>query len=256
MLQDELAWAGAWLNKATNSQKYQKYVDKAIRNIKLMEEVTGYYYIDTEFSWDNKHAGTYVLLSQIGQYKKEAQTFACAVLPESPTRTIKYTPGGLLFKTEGCNSQVVGSLSLLALIYAKHVRLARERITCGNTKFPAWKLVEFAKNQADYILGTNPTGMSYMVGFGPKFPQRIHHRAASLPSINAHPSFIKCTNGFSYLDNPNPNLNELTGAIAGGPNDGTDSFDDDRRQAPQTEPTTYVNAPFVGVFAYFVNHKK
>ncbi|KAG6511932.1 hypothetical protein ZIOFF_030011 [Zingiber officinale] len=254
--QDELAWAGAWLNKATNTKKYQKHVDSAIRKIKLMEEVTQNYYIDTEFSWDNKHAGLYVLLSQIGQYKKEAQTFACGVLPESPTRTIKYTPGGLLFKTEGCNSQVVGSLSLLALIYAKHVRLARERITCGNTKFPAWKLVEFAKNQADYILGTNPTGMSYMVGFGPKFPQRIHHRAASLPSINAHPSFIACGNGFSYLDNPNPNLNELTGAIAGGPNTGTDHFDDDRRQAAQTEPTTYVNAPFVGVFAYFVNHKK
>lgn len=65
MLQDELAWGGAWLNRATNSQKYQIHVDRAIRKIKLMEEETGFYYIDTEFSWDNKHAGTYVLLNQV-----------------------------------------------------------------------------------------------------------------------------------------------------------------------------------------------
>ncbi|XP_042423634.1 endoglucanase 8-like [Zingiber officinale] len=252
---DELAWGGAWLNKATNSKKYQNHVDTAIRKMKLMQE-EGTNYIDTEFSWDNKHAGTYVLLSQIGQYEKEAQTFACAVLPESPTRTVKYTPGGLLFKTQGCNNQIVGSLSLLALIYAKHLTEARQTITCGNTQFPPWKLVEFAKNQADYILGTNPLGMSYMVGYGPKFPQHVHHRAASLPSVNAHPSFIACGDGFSYLNRPNPNMNELTGAIVGGPNSGTDNFADDRRQSAQTEPTTYVNAPFVGVFAYFVNHKK
>ncbi|KAG6484198.1 hypothetical protein ZIOFF_060993 [Zingiber officinale] len=117
------------------------------------------------------------------------------------------------------------------------------------------RLLSKAK-QADYILGSNPMGMSYMVGYGPKFPQHVHHRAASLPSVNAHPSFIACGDGFSYLNRPNPNMNELTGAIVGGPNSGTDNFADDRRQSAQTEPTTYVNAPFVGVFAYFVNHKK
>ncbi|KAG6500908.1 hypothetical protein ZIOFF_040770 [Zingiber officinale] len=190
----------------------------------------------------------------IGQYEKEAQTFACAVLPESPTRTTKFTPGGLLFKTDGCNNQFVGALSLLALIYAKHLTQANQIITCGNTQFPPLKLVEFAKTQADYILGTNPMGMSYMAGYGPKFPQHVHHRGASLPSINTHPSFIACRDGFSYLNGPNPNMNELTGAIVGGPNDGTDYFHDDRRQSALTEPTTYANAAFVGVFAYFVDH--
>ncbi|XP_074591596.1 endoglucanase 8-like [Curcuma longa] len=252
--QDELAWGAAWLNKATNSQKYQKHVDKAIRKIKLMEEETGSYYIDTEFSWDNKHAGTYVLQSRIGRYHTEAQTFACAVLPESPTRTIKYTPGGLLFKTEGCNNQVVGSLSLLALIYAKYLTEANGTVTCGNTQFPPWKLIEFAKTQADYVLGNNPMGMSYMVGYGAKYPRRIHHRASSLPSLDAHPSFIACQDFAPDFYKPDPNANELTGAIVGGPNNGTDLYSDDRGQPALSEPTTYVNAPFVGVFAYFVNH--
>ncbi|XP_042401252.1 endoglucanase 8-like [Zingiber officinale] len=253
--QDELAWAAAWLNRATNSRKYQKHVDTAIRKMKLMAEVTEYYDVDTEFSWDNKHVGIYVLLSQvIGQYEKEAQTFACAVLPESPTRTTKFTPGGLLFKTQGCNNQFVGALSLLALIYAKHLTQTNQIITCGNTQFPPLKLVEFAKTQANYILGANPMGMSYMAGYGPKFPRHVHHRGASLPSINTHPSFIACRDGFSYLNGPNPNMNELTGAIVGGPNDGTDYFHDDRCQSALTEPTTYANAAFVGVFAYFVDH--
>ncbi|XP_074591117.1 endoglucanase 8-like [Curcuma longa] len=253
--QDELAWGAAWLKKATNNQKYQKHVDKAIRKIKLMEETTGSYYIDTEFSWDNKHAGTYVLQSQvIGWYHTEAQTFACSVLPESPTRTVKYTPGGLLFKTEGCNNQVVGSLSLLALIYAKYLTEANGTITCGNTQFPPWKLIEFAKTQADYVLGDNPMGMSYMVGYGAKYPRRIHHRASSLLSLAAHPSFIACHDFMPDFYKPDPNANELTGAIVGGPNNGTDLYSDDRGQPALSEPTTYVNAPFVGVFAYFVNH--
>ncbi|KAG6500904.1 hypothetical protein ZIOFF_040766 [Zingiber officinale] len=252
--QDELAWGGAWLNKATNSQKYQKYVDKAIRNIKLMEEATGYYNVDTEFSWDNKHAGTYVLLSQVGHYKTEAQTFACVVLPESPTKTMKYTPGGLIYKTRSSNNQVTGAVSLLALVYAKHLTQAKGTITCGKTQFPPSKLVDLAKSQADYILGHNPLRMSYMVGYGSKFPQHIHHRASALPSLDVHPSFIACKDGTPYYMSRKPNPNELTGAIVGGPNNGTDYFDDDRKRPAQSEPTTYINAPFVGVFAYFANH--
>ncbi|XP_074591573.1 endoglucanase 8-like [Curcuma longa] len=252
--QDELAWGGAWLNKATNSQKYRKYVDRAIRKIKLMEEITGAYYIDTEFSWDNKHAGTYVLSSQAGQYKTEAQTFACVVLPESPTRTIKYTPGGLIFKTQASNNQVTGAVSFLALVYAKHLTQAKGTITCGNTKFPPSKLIDLAKSQVDYILGHNPLRMSYMVGYGSKFPQHIHHRASALPSLHSHPSFIACKDGTPYYSSPKPNPNELTGAIVGGPNNGTDYYDDDRNRPSQSEPTTYINAAFVGVFAYFVNH--
>ncbi|XP_057770257.1 endoglucanase 3-like, partial [Salvia miltiorrhiza] len=47
------------------------------------------------------------------------------------------------------------------------------------------KLRAFAKNQVDYLLGDNPMKMSFMVGYGSRYPVRIHHRGSSLPSVNA-----------------------------------------------------------------------
>lgn len=95
--------------------------------------------------------------------------------------------------------------------------------------------------------------MSYMVGYGSKYPQKIHHRGSTLPSIAQHPQKIECKGGSSYFYSTDPNPNVLTGAIVGGPNI-TDGYDDDRSDFAHTEPTTYINAPFVGVLAYFKSH--
>lgn len=107
--------------------------------------------------------------------------------------------------------------------------------------------------QVDYILGDNPLSMSYMVGYGKRFPQRIHHRASSLPSVAEKPEHIYCKEGTPYFLSGNPNRNELTGAVVGGP-DTDDSFADDRADATRSEPTTYINAPLVGLLAYFNAH--
>jgi endoglucanase len=102
----------------------------------------------------------------------------------------------------------------------------------------------------DYVLGNNPLGMSYMVGYGQKYPQKIHHRGSTLPSLDVHPKHMGCRDGDKYFQSSTPNLNVLIGAIVGGPaND--DSFQDSRYNVSQSEPTTYINAPFVGVLAYF-----
>lgn len=103
--------------------------------------------------------------------------------------------------------------------------------------------------QADYILGHNPKSLSYMVGFGPSSPKHAHHRASSMPSLKAHPQKIACGEGYStYFNSGNPNPNQATGAIVGGP-DQNDNFNDVRSNSQQSEPTTYINAPMVGVFA-------
>ncbi|KAE8672044.1 Endoglucanase 2 [Hibiscus syriacus] len=68
----------------------------------------------------------------------------------------------------------------------------------------------------------------YLVGFGPNFPKKIHHRASSLPSMASHPQSIGCDAGFQpyfYSSNPNPNV--LVRAIVGGL-DQNDGFTDDR----------------------------
>ncbi|KAH9719391.1 Endoglucanase 20 [Citrus sinensis] len=103
--------------------------------------------------------------------------------------------------------------------------------------------------KVDYILGKNPMKMSYMAGFGSKFPLQIHHRGASIPSIGAHPAKVSCNDGYSsYYHSSNPNPNVHVGAIVGGP-DSNDQFKDLRTDYSHAEPTTYMNAAFVGSVA-------
>lgn len=104
--------------------------------------------------------------------------------------------------------------------------------------------------QVDYILGQNPARTSYMVGFGNRYPLHVHHRGSSLPATRDHPGRISCNDGFQYLYSRSPNPNLLVGAIVGGPDSG-DGFSDDRNNYRQSEPATYINAPFVGALAFF-----
>lgn len=92
-----------------------------------------------------------------------------------------------------------------------------------------------------------------MVGYGNNYPQRIHHRGSSLPNIKDHPQKIACKEGSIYFNSTNPNPNVLVGAIVGGPGE-DDVYMDDRADYIKSEPTTYINAPFVGVLAYFANN--
>nr|CAD1842137.1 unnamed protein product [Ananas comosus var. bracteatus] len=85
--------------------------------------------------------------------------------------------------------------------------------------------------------------------YGTHFPQRIHHRGSSLPSLASHPGHIGCQAGFQYFMSSNPNPNILTGAVVGGP-DQNDAFSDDRSDYSRSEPATYINAPLVGTLAY------
>jgi len=42
----------------------------------------------------------------------------------------------------------------------------------------------------DYILGKNPEGRSYMVGFGNNPPTQAHHRGASVPTLKRVKKFL------------------------------------------------------------------
>ena len=100
----------------------------------------------------------------------------------------------------------------------------------------------------DYLLGNNPQGRSYMVGFGNNPPTQAHHRGASVPVMPDNAE-VNCAMSFVYwLNKDTPNPNELTGAILGGP-DRSDNFLDKRVVSPMTEPVTYTNSLAVGVLA-------
>ncbi|KAL6498392.1 Endoglucanase 3 [Orobanche hederae] len=252
--EDELLWGAAWLYIAT---KYDGYYLDMIRSLEANDD-------DTDiFSWDNKYAGAYVLLARqnllngnqaFQQYRQRAEKFMCKILPNSPSSSTKYTPGGLMFKMEGSNLQYVTSITFLVTTYAKYMDSSSDpTFDCGQFhSVTSDHLRDQAKTQVDYILGDNPMKMSYMVGYGKTYPLRIHHRGSSLPSIHVRPQSIGCDGGELYKSTTNLNQNILTGAIVGGP-DQNDIFHDDRNDYAQSEPATYINAAIVGPLAYFAS---
>eukprot|EP00257_Ricinus_communis_P027745 XP_025015159.1 endoglucanase 4 [Ricinus communis] len=265
--EDELIWGAAWLYKATKDPNYWNYVVNNIKDLEnaVVKNIDGVSYSGgsfAEFGWDAKHAGINVLVSRLLKSAKassldpfipNADKFVCSVLPESPTVSVSYSPGGFLFKPGGSNSQHATALSFLLLAYSRYLNQANRVIHCGNVVATSARLVQFARIQVDYILGSNPMKMSYMVGYGQKFPLRIHHRGSSLPSVNQHPGRIDCQGGTPYYNSNNPDPNLLVGAVVGGP-DVKDSYADSRPDFVHSEPTTYINAPLVGVLAYFRSH--
>ncbi|KAM0041319.1 putative cellulase [Helianthus debilis subsp. tardiflorus] len=251
--QDELLWGAAWLRRASEGANYLDYIQNNAKTLGADENIN-------EFGWDNKHAGLNVLVSKevlegnvyaLESYKASAESFMCILLPDSSSPHIQYTPGGLIFRPGGSNLQHSTTIAFLLLVYAKYLdRSPGSVVNCGNISVGSAYLRGMAKRQVDYILGENPNGMSYMVGYSNRYPQRIHHRGSSLPSIWDHPQPIRCKDGTFYFNSSNPNPNVLVGAIVGGPGE-DDTYDDDRVDFRKSEPTTYINAPFVGVLAFF-----
>ncbi|CAA0843306.1 Endoglucanase 17 [Striga hermonthica] len=274
--QDELLWGAAWLHRATRNPTYLTYIQANGQTLGADES-------DFTFGWDNKHVGARILLSKaflvqsvqpLHDYKSHADSYICSLIPGTPFSTAQYTRGGLLFKMNDSNMQYVTSTSFLLVTYAKYLTTARTTVKCGANIITPKKLRAFAKKQAsqflnqfppikfkyisminclvDYLLGDNPLKMSFMVGYGPRYPQRIHHRGSSLPSISSHPSKIQCSPGFGFYKSQSPNPNLLIGAVVGGP-DQNDRFPDQRPDYEQSEPATYINAPLVGALAYLAH---
>ncbi|KAK3132116.1 hypothetical protein QOZ80_6AG0516010 [Eleusine coracana subsp. coracana] len=261
--QDELLWGAAWLHKASRRREYRDYIRRNEVALHAGDTIN-------EFGWDNKHAGINVLISKevlmgkdefFQSFRVNADNFICSLLPgiSGQHPQIQYSPGGLLFKVGNSNMQHVTSLSFLLLAYSNYLSHANARVPCGSGGgggggATPLQLRRVAKRQVDYILGDNPLRMSYMVGYGPRFPQRIHHRASSLPSVSAHPARIGCRDGAAWAVSPAPNPNLLVGAVVGGPSNTTDAFPDARAVFQQSEPATYINAPLLGLLAYFSAH--
>ncbi|TVU06273.1 hypothetical protein EJB05_49476 [Eragrostis curvula] len=246
--QDELLWASAWLFKATRDSKYLDFLQNN-------QGSTG---PTNEFNWDNKNAGAQMLATQeylggrtaLVNYKRSLDSFVCAVMPNSGNVQIRTTPGGLLFTRDSVNLQYTTTATLLLSIYSKTLKSSGSGgVQCSAATFTPDQISSFAASQVNYILGQNPMGMSYMVGYSSKFPRRIHHRGSSIPSIKVLPRKLTCNEGYSSwypTSDPNPNIH--VGAIVGGP-DGNDQFSDNRADSSHSEPATYINAAFVGACA-------
>ncbi|GBG81214.1 hypothetical protein CBR_g31886 [Chara braunii] len=249
---DEVLACNAWLLRATGEAQYLAYVTAPV--------IVNSLKFGPECSWDDNNAAAQVLLATVASaafvagntvvanmlapYTAIADRYVCFVASQAPK-----TPGGLHWMLEWAPNQYVGTATLLSLIYTNRVVTP---LTCGLTSDQVHSWVD---SQAQYILGKNPLKMSYMVGYGVSYPQRVHHRGASIadpvsPAGSVLPSDVFSCNGgwdaWYYIDRANPNV--LIGAIVGGP-DFKDGFLDGRDNYQQNEATIYINAAFAGVFA-------
>ncbi|KAJ7960342.1 Endoglucanase [Quillaja saponaria] len=260
---DELLWAGMWLYMATDKEEYLNYVITKARSF------GGTGWAITEFSWDVKYAGLQVIALKflmeeknqkhshiLEQYKSKAEFYICSCLNKNNGSNVEQTPAGLLYIREWNNMQYVSTTTFLLTVYSDFLRNSNQKLSCNGEILDHEDILGFAKSQIDYILGSNPMNMSYLVGYGSNFPQRVHHRGASIKSYRENKGFIGCTQGYdNWYNKQAPNPNVLVGALVGGP-DLEDNFVDKRDNYMQTEACTYNTAPLIGVFAKLLELEK
>ncbi|KAL0303867.1 UNVERIFIED_CONTAM: Endoglucanase 12 [Sesamum radiatum] len=247
--EDELLWAAAWLARATNDNSYVEFLTKNVNSG-----------TSSMFSWDDKNVGAQVLVTKgileqkysgygsLGQLKTSAEQFICNCIQKGNSNT-RRTGAGLLWFGDWNNLQYVTSTSFIIAAYADILTATSSTLQCAQGGARPEDLIAFARSQVDYILGTTPKQMSYMVGVGSNYPKRVHHRGASIVSIKIDAIPVACEAGFDewfHRDADNPNV--LDGAVVGGLNQG-DECSDTRDNYQQAEAATANNAPFVGVLA-------
>ncbi|XP_077288531.1 endoglucanase E-4-like isoform X2 [Arctopsyche grandis] len=218
---DELAWAAAWLYKATNISYYLDEADHFYNTFRLKER-------PNEFSLGRRVAGVQVLMMEFTGRRdlKAAVTSFC----DYQTYHQRRTPKGLL-----CIERE-GALSHAANVVFLCMQAAKLGISPK-------KYENLAKQQINYMLGDS--GRSFVVGFGKNPPLQPHHASSSCPM---RPE----TCGWENFRSKDPNPQILYGALVSGPNE-NDLFIDLREEFIYTEVTIDYNAGFQSALAMLIH---
>ncbi|ESQ54907.1 hypothetical protein EUTSA_v10024681mg [Eutrema salsugineum] len=251
---DELLWGGAWMYYATGNVTY---LDKVTSHVMAQEAgafgKSSYYGV---FSWDNKLPGAQLLLTRmrlflspgypyedlLSTFHNQTDRVMCSYLPYF--RKFNRTKGGLIELNHGAPQplQYAANAAFLATLFSDYLEASdTPGWYCGPNFYSRDVLREFSRSQIDYILGKNPRKMSYVVGFGQRYPRHVHHRGASIPMSVKKES---CKGGWKWRDSKKGNPNTITGAMVAGPNK-YDGFHDVRANYNYTEPTLAGNAGLV-----------
>lgn len=144
-------------------------------------------------------------------------------LPESETSGdfIAKSPYGWAVVSGYGSARYNTAAGLCAGVYAK---------TTGDETFMPW-----AKAQMEYILGDNPMGYAYEVGYGNSYASQPHHRAAHCSATQS-------------MEDPVKQVHTLWGALVGGP-DLDDFHSDVTKDYIYNEVTDDYNAGFLGDLA-------
>ena len=212
---DELAWGAIWLYMATNETTY---LNDAKSFISLAQDGTYWGH-----NWDNVSNGAKLLL-----YKATKDNSYKSSLDQHFNHWksgISYSSGGLAFLDKWGSLRYSSTTAFLSLVYA-------QALGSGDSSYSS--LVSFARGQIDYILGDNPRGSSYVVGYGVNPPINPHHRASHNSTTHS-------------ISSPTNNEFTLKGALVGGPKSANDyDYKDDRTDYVANEVAIDYNAGFTG----------
>ncbi|XP_051119829.1 endoglucanase 12 [Andrographis paniculata] len=260
---DEYMWGAAWLYYATGKSNYSDLatnpgLSKHAKALYMSPELS-------VLSWDNKLPAAMLLLTRMRlflspgyPYEEMLKTYQnvtgltmCSYLQQY--NVFNWTKGGMIDLARGKpqNLQYIANAAFLSSLFADYLNgTGVPGWQCDNKFFRISTLKDFAASQINYILGENPQNMSYVVGYGSKYPRQVHHRGASIPKNSVKYS---CKDGFQWLNSRKPNPNTIIGAMVGGP-DRFDHFKDLRRNHSYTEPTLAGNAGLVAALVSLTSY--
>lgn len=258
---DEHMWSAAWMFYATGNSSY--YLSRATnaelaRNAKAFNRNPDL----SVLSWDNKLPAAELLLlrlriflspgypyeDMLRSYQEATGLNMCSYLKRF--NVFNWTAGGLVQLNHGRPQplQYVANTAFLASLFVDYLNATGvPGWYCGDNFITSNELRRFATSQANYILGDNPMKMSYLVGYGSKYPKHVHHRGASIPkpTKRSNRTQYTCNGGWwAWYHTTKSNPNVIKGAMVGGPYK-SDKFKDDREDHGSTEPTLTGNAGLV-----------
>lgn len=221
---DELFYAANWLYIATGNEAYLEKAEGYIPNLgkELGSDELKYSW---EQCWDDTMQGGMLLYAiNTGEYVDRVEKHV-----KNDVYNIPKVDGKLAyFDSWGC-ARYAETAAFIVSVACDTVLADKD-----TSDYKA-----FAKTQVDYVLGDNPLGQSYVVGYGEKSAHNAHHRTA-------HGSWKNDI----YM--PVDNRHTLYGALAGGPNqDG--SYEDDRNNYINNEVATDYNAGFTAALCKMIS---
>ncbi|PYG85623.1 dockerin type I repeat protein [Ruminiclostridium sufflavum DSM 19573] len=243
---DEMAWAAVWLYACTGNMDYIKDIMSVsedgfytgyIKRIIPDTFNTNMWFNTWVHCWDAVWGGVFLELNSlfpenelydyISRWNVEYLSGGMAKHKESNDNGYTTTsPAGYTMINGWGSARYNTAAQLSALVYMKHHP--------DRTDFGEW-----AKSQMEYIMGRNPMGYSYIVGYGYEqglpFASHPHHRAA-------HGSKTLSMN------DPPEHRHILWGALVGGP-DKQDYHQDVTTDFVYNEVAVDYNAAFVGACA-------
>lgn len=159
--QDELVLAGLLLYRATSNVYFMQRAELYFNKYKVYES-------RDPVDWDSKHGLCFLLGAQLVEQAKvpsnvDWKAYLQTYLKEGPLKAGK-TPGGLLYYPGSSDENSLPTAMGVTYVMTEYARL-----------FPTEPLAKevrrLADSQIDYVFGSNPHGMTYVVGISEKSPK-------------------------------------------------------------------------------------